>query len=373
MKTNAALLFQQPGRWEVTEVDLDGPGEGEVLVEMVATGLCHSDEHMANGASDFNVFGGITPWCGGHEGAGVVREVGRGVRNLKVGDSVLTVFIPSCGRCRWCAEGKQNLCDSGANVMSGAQLDGVTYPMQYQGKPVGTGIGTFSEWQVYDETSLVKIDSSLPLDVVCIVACAVTTGWGSAVNAANAQPGGTVIVMGCGGVGMSAVQGASHAGATHVIAVDPVAFKRDTALTLGATAAFADMDQATEYAKSLTHGQGADATVITVGNVHGERVEEAFRSIRKAGTVVVTAQGSLAGDDVVRLNLTELGMYQKRIQGVIYGTGSPRRSMQRLIDLYQAGTLKLDEMVTTRYALKDINQGYQDMLDGKNIRGVVTF
>ena len=313
--------------------------------------------------------------CGGHEGAGIVRQVGPGVDGFAVGDHVVTIFVPSCGRCRWCASGMQALCDEGASTLEGKR-PGDTFRMTL---PDGDGVakmgllGTFSEWQVYDQRSLIKIRSDVPFDVAAITSCAVPTGWGSAVVAADVKPGDVVVVMGVGGVGMSAVQGAAHSGAAHVIAVDPVAFKRDKALTLGATETFENMADATAFARSVTNGQGADSSIVTVGLLDGEAINEAFSAIRKAGTCVVTAQGDTRTRGIPGINLFEISMFQKRIQGAIYGMTSPNRSVPWLLDLYMGGQLKIDEMVTTEYSLDELNEGYADMRAGRNIRGVVRF
>lgn len=369
MKARAAVLWEQPGKWKVEDVELDAPRSGEVLVEMVATGLCHSDDHMAVG----DVPCPTLPFCAGHEGGGIVREVGPGVRDLKAGDHIVTSFVPSCGKCRWCASGMQNLCDNGALIMTGGQLDG-TCRMHVGGKDVPTAamLGTFATHQVFHEESCIKVREDVPLNVACIVACGVPTGWGSAVNAAGVRPGDVVIIMGTGGLGMSAVQGARYAGAAHVIAVEPVAFKREMALKLGASAAYQNIDEAADFARSVTNGQGADSAVITTSLISGEQVNDAFRAIRKAGTVAVTAQGS-PFETGMPINLFELSMFQKRIQGVLYGMSSPRQAIPALLNLYVAGYLKLDEMITSRYSLDQINQGYADMHAGRNIRGVIDF
>ncbi|MQY40767.1 NDMA-dependent alcohol dehydrogenase [Streptomyces sp. RB17] len=368
-KSKAALLWEQPGEWKVSTVDVDAPGAGEILVKMTATGLCHSDDHLATGDSTFGAF----PVCGGHEGAGVVEEVGPGVYGFEVGDHVVTSFVPSCGKCKWCAGNLQQLCDNGMYIMNGGQMDG-TYRMHLDGKDIGTMamLGTFSEWQVYDQMSLVKVRKDIPLDVACLVACGVPTGWGSAVNAAEVRPGHVVIVMGVGGVGMNAVQGAANIGASHVIAVDPVEFKRTSALEFGATEAFATIEEAADFARSITQGQGADSAIVTTSLIHGDRINEAFGAIRKAGIVAVTAQGSLT-ETGVPINLFELSMFQKRIQGVLYGMTSPRKTIPALLDLYADGILKLDELVTKRYTIEQINEAYRDMREGRIIRGVVNF
>lgn len=367
--SKAAILWESPGEWQVSTVELDDPGPGEVLVQMTSTGLCHSDDHLASG----DARSGALPMCGGHEGSGVVTKVGPGVYGLEVGDHVVTSFIPSCGKCRWCASGLQQLCDNGMYIMNGSQMDG-TFRMHLDGKDIGSlaMLGTFSEWQVFDQMSVVKIRKDVPLNVACLVACGVPTGWGSAVNAAGVYPGDVVLVMGTGGVGMNAVQGAANAGAAHVVAVDPVEFKRDSALSFGATETFEDMDTATDFVRSITNGQGADSAIITTSVIDGDQVNAAFRAIRKAGTVAVTAQGApdISG---MPINLFELSMFQKRIQGVLYGMSSPRKTIPALLDLYSAGILKLDELVTKRYAIEEINEGYRDMREGRIIRGVVDF
>jgi NDMA-dependent alcohol dehydrogenase len=371
MKARAALLWEQPGKWQVEDVEIpDQPGKGEVLVEMVSSGLCHSDDHMATGDSPVDHF----PYCAGHEGSGIVRQVGPGVRGLKEGDHILTSFIPACGRCRWCASGQQNLCDNGALIVTGTQLDG-TYRMKARGdQDVARAalLGTFANWQILDEYSVIKIRDDVPLNVACLVACGVPTGFGSAVNGAQVQVGDVVIVMGSGGIGINAVQGAHHAGASHVIIADPQPLKREVGLKLGATEAFASIGEAADFARSITNGQGADSAIVTVGVIKSENVGDAFSAIRKGGTVVVTAVGSMA-EVGIPAGLVEMAMYQKRIQGVLYGMGSPRKAVPQLLDLYVEGKLRLDELVTTRYPLEQINKGYADMHAGQNIRGVIDF
>ena len=232
-------------------------------------------------------------------------------------------------------------------------------------------IGTFSQWGTISETSCVKVDDDLPLEIAVLVGCGVPTGWGSAVYAAEVTPGDTVAIYGIGGIGINAVQGAKHAGAMHVIAVDPVEFKRETAQQLGATHAFKTMDEAAEFARSVTDGQGADAAIVTTGVLKTEHVRQAFDAIRKAGTVVVTGIGS--SEEEVRVPAFELTLYQKRIQGALFGASSPSRDIPWMLRMYQSGQLALDELITTTYKLDDINQGYADMHAGKNIRGVIVY
>jgi NDMA-dependent alcohol dehydrogenase len=371
MRTRAAVLWEAPGKWRVQEVDLDDPGPTEVLVEMVATGLCHSDDHLPAGDMPMKTL----PAVGGHEGSGIVRAVGAEVHDLKPGDHVITSFIPACGKCRWCAMGMQNLCDNGALVLKGTKPSG-----GFRMHSAGTGIaamsslGTFAEWQVYDQISVVKIDPSIPLEVACLVACGVQTGFGSAVNAAAVRPGDVVLVMGAGGVGMNAVQGAALAGAGHVVVVDPAPSKKEYAPKFGATEVFAGFDDADAFVKSVTNGQGADSAIVTIGVVRNEHIGRAFGATRKGGTVVVTGIGSYRDDSPVPgFNAFTVAMYQKRIQGGLYGMASPREAMPMLLRYYQDGKLKLDELITARYTLDQINQGYDDMRAGVNIRGIIEF
>ena len=338
---------------------------------MAASGMCHSDDHFAAGVM---TIGGL-PWIAGHEGSAIVRAVGAEVRDVKVGDHIVTSFIPACGKCRWCASGMQNLCDNFGVILNGTQPTG-GFRMHSGTTGIGTmsALGTFAEWQVFDEVSIVKIDPSIPLDVACLVGCGVQTGFGSAVNAAQVKPGDVVLILGAGGVGMNAVQGAALAGAGHVVVVDPAPSKKAYAPTFGATEVFADFGEADAFVKSITNGQGADSAIVTVGVVRNEHIGRALSAIRKAGTVVVTGISSDTEEGTVPgLNAFHLAMFQKRIQGVLYGMASPREAMPKLLRYYQDGKLKLDELITKRYTLDEINQGYDDMQAGVNIRGIIEF
>jgi S-(hydroxymethyl)glutathione dehydrogenase/alcohol dehydrogenase len=367
MRTRAAALLEQPGKWRIVDVELDEPQANEVLVTFHAAGLCHSDDHAATG--DMPV--GRLPLIGGHEGAGVVEAVGPGVRSLAVGDHVVAQFVPSCGRCIPCSSGRGNLCDLGIHALAGSMADG-TYRAHKDGADVGqmTMVGTFAEHAVVPEYSLTKVDAGIPFHVAALLSCGVPTGWGSAEYGAEVRAGDTVIVMGVGGVGMNAVQAAATRGAAHVIAVDPVAFKRERAAEFGATHAFADIDEAADFARSVTNGQGANSAIVTVGVTTGQHVAQAVNAIGKFGTVVVTGIGDIKAEGLP-INLWLLSMMQKRIQGVIFGMGSPSYEITKLAGMYQAGKLKLDELITTTYRLDEVNQAYADMHAGRNIRGVI--
>lgn len=367
-KIRAAVLRELPGPWSVEELELSSPKRGEVLVELRASGLCHSDDHHRQNDLPLPNLPAIV----GHEGAGVVLEVGEGVTDLEVGDHVVCSFIPACGKCKWCSLGMQNLCDYGRFILEGTQIDGTFRIKDSEGKGVATAamLGTFSNYQIMDQTSVIKIDKDIPFEIGAIVACGVPTGVGSARNMADVQAGDIVVIVGIGGIGMNAVQGAAIAGAQRVIAVDPVEYKRTRALEFGATDAFATIAEAEELAKSLTNGQGADSAIVTVGVITGEIVAQSYNTIRKGGTLVVTALGNHA-ESLKDINLFDLAMMQKRIQGNVYGGWSPRVAVPTLLDMYRNKTLKLDELITRRYKIDEINEAYDDMRNGKNIRGVI--
>jgi NDMA-dependent alcohol dehydrogenase len=370
--TRGAVIRQAPGVYEVVDLEVDDPRDDEIQVKMVASGMCHSDDHIATG--DLPV--GTYPMAGGHEGAGIVAKAGRNNRGIKEGDHVVFSFVPSCGHCRWCANGMQNLCDLGAGILTGPRwTDPSSYVLQLpDGTPVGqmAGLSTFCELTTVSVESAVKIDDDLPLDKACLVGCGVGTGWGSAVNAAAVQPGHTVVIMGIGGIGINAVQGARHAGASNIIAVDPVAFKREKAEELGATHTCETMDEARQLARQMTNGQGADSAIVTVGVTTGEHVAQAFRTVRKAGTTVVTGLGDMA-EVGLPIAISELTMLQKRLQGSMFGNSNPNWDIKRQLQLYREGVLKLDELITRTYTLDEVAQGYRDMHDGKNIRGVILY
>jgi S-(hydroxymethyl)glutathione dehydrogenase/alcohol dehydrogenase len=218
---------------------------------------------------------------------------------------------------------------------------------------------------------VVKVDDWLPLGTAVLVGCGVPTGWGSANYAGAVHAGDTTVVYGIGGIGINAVQGAKHAGAKYVIAVDPIEFKRETATKFGATHVFATAEEAAEMVKKLTWGQLADQAIITVGTVDEQVVTDAFNIIGKGGTVVITG---LANPEKLTVHVSgcEMTLFEKTIKGTLFGSANPQYDIVRLLRLYSAGQLKLDELVTTRYTLEQVNEGYQDLRDGKNIRGVIT-
>ena len=377
----AAILWGLEQPWKVQEIEVHDPQEGEVLVRWKAAGLCHSDEHLVTGdmvpSPEMLEMMGVDsffPIIGGHEGAGIVEAVGPGVKSVDVGDHVSASFVPSCGHCRYCTTGRGNLCDAGAGTLGGGMITDGTHRHFVDGQPVTllAKLGTFAELTCVSEMSVIKVDDDLPLDCVSLVSCGVATGWGSATRRADVAPGDTVVVVGIGGIGMNAVQGARMAGASRVIAVDPLEFKREKAMEFGATHTYASMEEAIPEVTEMTRGQMADKVIMTPGVMYGDLMEQAQTLTAKGGTMVVTAVAPIEQKDA-SINLFNLAMYNKEVKGTIFGSLTPRNDIPRLLDMYRGGSLMLDELITARYTLDQINDGYQAMRDGTNIRGVIVY
>jgi len=366
VKTKAAVVYEVGKPIEIEELDLDGPKDGEVLIRYTHAGLCHSDVHIAHGDLPARL-----PMVLGHEGAGVIEEVGPGVTRVKAGDSVVCSFIPNCGVCRYCSTGRQSICDMGATILEG-YLPGPRFPITGPRGEYGAMcmLGTFSQYGVIHQNSAVKVDDDLPLDKAVLVGCGVPTGWGAAVNTANVAPGDTVAIFGIGGIGINAVQGARYAGAKNVVVVDPLENKREKAMELGATHAFATAAEAQAAITDLTRGQMADSAILTVGLMTSDVVQSGFDSIGKGGTVVVTGLNKLE-EQTIQLSGSVLTLFRKQIKGSLFGDCNPTTDIPKILGLYQAGDLKLDEIITRTYTLEQVNEGYDDLLNGKNIRGVM--
>jgi S-(hydroxymethyl)glutathione dehydrogenase/alcohol dehydrogenase len=369
METRAAIIHAEHRPWEIGTITLDPPKAGEVLVHLAASGLCHSDDHFRTGD-----LGGFYPIVGGHEGAGVVEEVGAGVTDLRPGDHVVLAAIPACGHCPSCATGHSNVCDLGDRTMLGVQVDGTSRHHLADGTDLASMmcLGTFSPYTVVHESSCVKILDHYPLATACLVGCGVTTGWGSAVYAAGVQPGDDVVVIGAGGLGSAAIQGARHAGAERIVAVDPVPFKREMAQGFGATHTAASVAEALPLVEEVTWGKLAEKVVCTMGVGDGALLESILALTAKRGRVVVTNMHPLA-ETTVSMSLTWLTLFEKQIVGCVYGSGNARYEIPHLLRLADLGLLDLDGMITRTYPLEGVNDGYADMLAGRNIRGVLHF
>ena len=374
VKARGALLYataeHERNLWKVTELEVDPPKQGEILIKLRAAGMCHSDVHSAAGDQP----AATHPWLSGHEGAGIVEEVGPDVTGFAPGDHVTCTFIPSCGNCPPCIRGLGQLCDRGASLMSGIPLEGTPRIHTADGQDVGQMVftGTFSEYTVAPVDSVIKIDKDIPFLAAAISGCCVPTGWGTAVNIAGVEPDDTVVVIGAGGVGMNAVQGAKHAGAKAIVVVDTAEFKLTEAPKFGATHTVASVDEAFPLVQELTHGVMADKVILTVGVIQGEIIQPAMNLVRKAGTLAIGGVSATWQTDV-KLALFPFVLQQQSIKGGLYGGCQPKVDIPRLLARYQRGELMLDELVTRTYSLDDVNQAWEDMEAGRNIRGAIVY
>jgi NDMA-dependent alcohol dehydrogenase len=369
VKTHAAVLWDRNKDWSVEEIELDPPKAGEVLVAMAGSGVCHSDEHVVTGDLPTGV-----PVIGGHEGAGIVQEVGPGVTGLAPGDQVIFSFVPSCGQCRACAAGMGSICELGMYMRDGRQISDHTARHRARGQDLGLMclLGTFAEHTVVNQASCVKVESDVPLDVACLLGCGVVTGWGSVVHAGEARTGDVVVVVGVGGVGINAVQGAVAVGAEYVIAVDPVAFKREKALEFGATHAVATSEEAAAILSDLTRGRMAQVCVNTMGVGDGAQIGASLALVGKRGRVVITNIHP-AAETQVTMSALDLTTMEKQVRGALFGSANPRADIPRMLELHRSGKVKLAELRTRTYRLDEVNLAFDDMRNGRNLRGVLTF
>jgi NDMA-dependent alcohol dehydrogenase len=382
MKFRAAVCSGIHEPWKVEEVDVEGPGHDEVKVKMAYAGMCHSDEHLRTGdmvrrSEDLQAayrIDSMFPMIGGHEGAGVVTEVGPGVDSLAVGDHVAAAFVSACGRCHWCTSGRQNLCDNGASILAGPMLSDGEWRYHLDGQKLNrmAQIGTFAEFSIGHEMSFIKIDPDVSLRAAALISCGVATGYGSAVDRGKVKPGETVVVVGCGGVGSGAIQGAKLAGATIIIAVDLLPFKVDRAHKIGATHGAASIAEAAQMLPDLTEGRMADVVILTPGLMTGDLLNPAMQLASKDGRVVVTAI-TPHKDTQVTLSLFTLAMFNQTLMGTVFGSSSPRYQVPNLLRMYKAGQLDVDTLVTQEYSLDAIQTGYDDLAAGAIVRGVVNF
>lgn len=383
MQVKASVLLGLNEPWTTETIEIDEPKSNEVKVKMAYSGMCHSDEHLRTGdiSQDPQVLEFLSgrntmfPIVGGHEGSGVVESVGPNVTSLKPGDHVAVSFVPSCGKCEFCASGRQYICDLGASTLAGPMISDGTWRHHLAGENLNrmAQLGTFSEYIVVHEASLVRIDPWYDLRAAALISCGISTGFGSAVNRGNVKPGDVVAVIGCGGVGSGAIQGAVHAGARAVIAIDLVPSKVERAMTIGATHGAANaLEAAFGILPELSSGKNCDVVILTPGVLTGELIEEARSITAKGGTIVATAIAPYAQNDV-KLNLFGLSMFNQELKGTVFGSESPRVQIPRLLKLHSEGKLHIDDLITQEYSLDEVQQGYTDMYSGKNVRGVVKF
>jgi S-(hydroxymethyl)glutathione dehydrogenase/alcohol dehydrogenase len=382
MKVKAGIITELNGPWHTETIDIDEPKAHEVKVKMSFAGMCHSDEHARTGDMGappevLNLLGvpSMFPLVGGHEGSGVVESVGPDVQGLAAGDHVTVSFIPSCGRCEYCASGRTYLCDLGARTLVGPMISDGTWRHHFEGQPLNryAQLGTFSEYIVVHEASLVKIDEWYDLRAAALISCGIATGFGSAAFRGGVKPGDVVAIIGCGGVGSGAIQGAVHAGARAVIAIDTNASKVDRALKIGAThGAASAVEAAFSFLPELTMGRNCDVVILTPGRLTGELIEQGRSILGKGSTMVATAIAPFQQTQV-DINLAMFTLYNQSLLGTVFGSVAPRVQIPRLLRLHHEGRLIIDDLITREYTIDEVNQGYLDLEDGKNVRGVVRF
>jgi Zn-dependent alcohol dehydrogenase len=350
----------------VDDIDLARPGLGDVVVRVSHCGVCHSDLSIANGT-----FPNAVPIVLGHEAAGVVEEVGAGVTTLRAGDKVVLTPIAACEDCYWCRRGEYGCCVNASAVSTGTARDGRS-PLSRAGAPVlrGLGVGGFAELVSTPESGAVRVPEDTPLEVACVIGCALQTGVGAVLNSARVGPGATVLVIGAGGVGIAITQGARVAGAARVIVSDPVAERRDAALRFGATDV---IDPAADDVIGATHactnGIGVDYAFEAVGS--GPLLQQCLFATRNGGTTVMV--GAPPIDHAVTLSPAVLFMMtERKVIGSFLGSSHGRRDIPRLVDLWRAGRLDLEGMITSRRPLDQINDAFADVSAAKGIRTVIS-
>ena len=360
----AAVLTQIPGELEIEEVGVDAPAANEVLVQVVASGLCHSDLHFMEGLWQTRL-----PAVMGHEGAGIVEAVGSDVTYVKPGDHVITCLSVFCGKCRWCLSGHLSLCDNPGAV--GRAKGTAARLTNAQGEQLQqfARLGAFAEQMLVHENAVVKIRDEMPLDRAALIGCGVTTGLGAVFRTARVEPGSEVAVIGAGGIGLAAIQGARIAGASKVIAIDVAANKLDVARQVGATHVVNGSEtDAVEAVKELTGG-GVDFSFEAIGLK--ATAEQAWGMLRPRGTATII--GMVPFGTKIEIPGHEVFMQEKVLRGSMMGSNQFRLDMPRFIDLYLDGRLMLDEMVSHRIELEQINHGYDLMRRREATRTVITF
>src|SRR5262245_5107347 len=353
--------FFEPLRTE--SMTLKPPREDEVVVKVVASGVCHSDLSVIQAKIP------VPPPCVlGHEGAGIVEEVGKGVKDLKPGDHVVMAWVQPCGKCHFCMAGRVHLCEAGTQ----AAMAGEEFVFDKQGVPVSrmAGVGSFADHTIVRASAAIKIPESVPLDRACLVGCGVMTGVGAAINTAKVAPGDTVAVFGCGGVGLNVIQGAALCGASRIIGVDLVPSKLALATQFGATDTVngKEVDGATGV-RDLTGGLGVDWAFEVIGAP--AVITQAFMSLKRGGKVVVVGVPGV-GQDVNIPGFT-LPMEEKVVIGSLYGSANLHRDMLKLIDLYMRKRLKIDELISRTIKLEDVNAAFEAMEKGEVARSVIRF
>lgn len=366
MKVKAAILTAPRQPFVIEEIELDAPQAGEVLVKLVASGVCHSDYHLVTGDTQHPL-----PVIAGHEGAGIVEAVGAGVTRVEVGDHVSLNWTPDCGECFYCQHGQPNLCDTFTDpIWAGTMLDG-TSRVHQDGRDIFLycGLGTFAEYTIVAQQSCVPIRRDVPLKVAALIGCAVATGVGATLYTSPVRPGESIVVFGCGGIGLNILQGAALCGAEKIIAVDTNEAKMAMARQFGATHTLLSDENTNEQLKSLTGGRGADHVFEAVGLPKLQ--ELGLEATRPGGSLILVGLAPMGtGTNLPGAVLTR---QEKTVKGSYYGSVHARRDFPMLLDLYMAGNLKLNELISREYKLDEINEAFAAMLTGEVARGVIVF
>ena len=365
MQAMAAVLYAAGTPLRLEQVEVLPPQRGEVLVRIYAGGVCHSDLHVMKGHLPMP-----KPIILGHEGSGIVEEVGEGVTSVQQGDHVIFIWRVSCGSCDYCSSGRPALCDVGTQVrVTGLMPDGTTR-FRLNGEPIRhfAGVSSFSELSTMPEAAVLKIPQDFPLDKAALLGCGVITGVGAVANGAKVKVGNSVAIFGCGGIGLNAVQGARIVGALKIIAVDVMPQKLEYARQMGATHLVdGSKEDSVEVIKKLTGGRGVDYAFEAIGLA--KTIEQAFAAIRRGGTTVVI--GVTPADVRVSINANEMVYSEKTLMGSVYGSSRPRIDILNLLEMHEAGKLQLDELLTRTYPLEQINEAYAALERGEVARSLV--
>ena len=361
----AAILHEYNSPLSLEDVELDDPKAGEVHVKIAAAGVCRSDYHFMKGEARIAL-----PVVLGHEGSAIVQRIGEGVTTVKPGDHVILSFVPHCGSCHFCTTGRPNLCDghaaTGPNMYDGTtRLHKGDQRIHHMGK-----VACFAEEAVVPESGCVPVDRDFPMDCAALIGCSATTGVGAAILNAKVEPGATVAVVGCGGVGLNVIQGARLSNASKIIAVDVQEGKLEFAMRFGATHSVNAKDQdPVARVKEITGGLGADYTFEVYGSA--ETVETAYNMARKGGTVTVV--GIAPAGEMASIDPVSLVRNEKVLRGTYYGSARPPVDFPKMVEFYRSGKIDLDNLITRRYSLDQINEAYEDLDRGEVGRGVITF
>jgi NDMA-dependent alcohol dehydrogenase len=366
MESKAVVCRNTSGSLAVERIVVEAPREREVLVKLAACGVCHSDLSVADGTIPMP-----RPIILGHEGAGVIMGTGTGVEGLGIGDHVVSSFVSVCGHCSYCRRGKHSLCDQAARAIA-TLPDGTVRTRDGNGDSLNVfcGCGVMSEYATLHVDSVVKIDKSVPLDRAALVGCSVVTGFGAVMNTAQVEPGSVVVVFGAGGVGLNVIQSAALAAASRIVVVDVAAEKLEFARQFGATDLVNAREQP-ELVKAIKRltGGGADYSFECVGR--GETISQAYGVLRKGGTAVVV--GVSSPKDSATIAPMSLTLEERTLTGSYFGSANPQKDFGRVLDLYKAKRLKLDELITRTYSIDDAPQAFADLAAGRNARGIIVF